>query len=68
MRSDKRPYRIQPEQVARESMQAIIHDRFDVLVGMVKALKIGSKVAPGLFFGIINKPEKRQVVKLIGAV
>lgn len=51
---------ISPEQVARELMQAIIRDRFDVPVGMVKALKIGSKVAPGFFFGIINKLEKSR--------
>jgi uncharacterized oxidoreductase len=51
---------ISPEQVARESMQAIARDRFDVPVGMVKALKIGSKVAPGFFFGIINKLEKSR--------
>lgn len=50
---------ISPEQVARESMLAIARDRFDVPVGMVKALKIGSKIAPGFFFGIVNKPEKR---------
>lgn len=49
---------IKPEQVARETIQAIARDRFDVPVGMVKALRTGSKIAPGFFFGIINKPEK----------
>ena len=49
---------IKPEQVARETIQAIARDRFDVPVGMVKALKIGSRVAPKSFFGIINKPDK----------
>lgn len=49
---------IKPEQVARETIQAIARDRFDVPVGMVKALKIGSRVTPKGFFAVINKPEK----------
>ena len=39
-------------------MQAVARDRFDVPVGMVKALKIGGRVTPKGFFAVINKPEK----------
>ena len=46
------------KQVARETMQAVARDRFDVPVGMVKALKIGGRVTPKGFFAVINKPEK----------
>lgn len=48
---------IKPEQVARETMQAIARDQFDIPVGMVKALKIGVRISPKGFFKIINKPE-----------
>lgn len=51
---------ISPEQVARESIQAIARDRFNVPVGMVKALKIGARISPRGFFKIINKPDKDE--------
>jgi uncharacterized oxidoreductase len=46
---------IKPEQVAKESIDAIAKDKFEIPVGIVKVLRIGSRVSPKLFLKIINK-------------
>ena len=46
---------IKPAQVAKESVAAIAKDTFEIPVGMVKVLRIGSRVSPKLFLKIINK-------------
>jgi uncharacterized oxidoreductase len=46
---------IKPEQVAKESVAAIAKDKFEIPVGIVKVLRIGSRVSPKLFLKIINK-------------
>lgn len=46
---------IKPEQVAKASVAAIAKDKFEIPIGIVKVLRIGSRVAPELFLKIINK-------------
>jgi len=46
---------IKPEQVAKESIEAIKKDKFEIPIGIVKVLRIGSRVSPRLFLKIINK-------------
>lgn len=46
---------ISPTQVAAESIKAMAADRFEIPVGLVKTLRIGSRISPGLFLNIINK-------------
>lgn len=46
---------IKPEQVATESIEAIAKDKFEVPIGIVKVLRVGSRVSPKLFLKIINK-------------
>ena len=46
---------IKPEQVAKESIAAISKDKFEIPIGIVKVLRIGSRVSPKLFLKIINK-------------
>ena len=46
---------IKPEQVAKESIEAIAKDKFEIPIGIVKVLRIGSRVSPKLFLKIINK-------------
>lgn len=46
---------IKPEQVAKESIIAIAKEKFEIPVGIIKVLRIGSRVSPKLFLKIINK-------------
>lgn len=46
---------IKPEVVSKEAFKGLSNDRFEIPVGIVKVLKIGSRIAPGLFLKIINK-------------
>lgn len=46
---------IQPEQVAKEALQAISKNQLDVPVGMVKMLKVGARLMPKRFFSMMNK-------------
>ncbi len=46
---------IKPEQVAKQSIEAIAKDKFEIPIGIVKVLRIGSRVSPKLFLKIINK-------------
>jgi uncharacterized oxidoreductase len=46
---------ILPEQVAKETIEAIAKDKFEIPIGIVKVLLVGSRVAPKLFLKIINK-------------
>lgn len=46
---------IKPDQVAKESIAAIGNDIFEIPIGIVKVLRIGSRVSPKLFLKIINK-------------
>lgn len=49
---------IKPEQVAKESIAAIAKNKFEIPIGIVKVLRIGSRVSPKLFLKIINKKTK----------
>jgi uncharacterized oxidoreductase len=46
---------IKPEEVSKKSIAAIAKDKFEIPIGIVKILRIGSKVSPKLFLKIINK-------------
>ena len=46
---------MKPDQVAKESIEAIAKDKFEIPIGIVKMLRIGSRVSPKLFLKIINK-------------
>ena len=46
---------ISAEKVAIESLNAISKDKFEIPIGLVKVLKIGSRINPQLFLKIINK-------------
>ncbi len=46
---------ISAEKVALESLNAISKDKFEIPVGLVKVLKIGSRINPQLFLKILNK-------------
>ncbi len=46
---------ILPQQVARESIEALAKDKWEILIGIVKVLTIGARISPGLFLKIINK-------------
>lgn len=46
---------IKPEQVAKESVVGIAKDKFEIPLGIVKVLRIGSRFSPKLFLKIINK-------------
>jgi uncharacterized oxidoreductase len=41
---------IQSEQVAKETIEGIAANKFNIDVGMVKILKIGSRIMPKIFF------------------
>jgi uncharacterized oxidoreductase len=41
--------------VAQESLKALRKDQFEIPIGMVKILKIASRISPKLFLKIINK-------------
>ncbi len=46
---------ITPEFVAAESIKGLAADKFEIAIGIVKVLRIGSRIAPPLFLKIINK-------------
>ena len=46
---------ISPEKVAIESMEALQNDKLEIAIGIVKVLRIGSRINPKLFLKIINK-------------
>lgn len=46
---------ISAEKVATESFNAIANDKFEIAIGIVKVLRIGSRISPKLFLKIINK-------------
>lgn len=46
---------ISAETVAIESIEAIAKDKFEIPIGLVKILRIGSRINPKLFLKIINK-------------
>ena len=51
---------ISAEKVAVESLNAIEQDKFEIPIGIVKVLRIGSRVNPKLFLKIINKKSPVQ--------
>ncbi|MBY0424800.1 MAG: SDR family NAD(P)-dependent oxidoreductase [Cytophagales bacterium] len=51
---------ISAEQVAIESLKAISKDKFEIPIGIVKVLRIGSRISPKLFLKIINKKSPVQ--------
>jgi uncharacterized oxidoreductase len=53
---------ISAEKVAIESIKAIANDKFEIPIGIVKVLRIGSRINPKLFLKIINK--KSPIKKL----
>lgn len=46
---------ISAEKVALETMQGLSRDKLEIPIGIVKVLRIGSRISPKLFFKIINK-------------
>jgi uncharacterized oxidoreductase len=46
---------ISAEKVATESVKAIANDKLEIPIGIVKVLRIGSRINPKLFLKIINK-------------
>jgi hypothetical protein len=46
--------------VAIESLNAISKDIFEIPIGIVKVLRIGSRINPKLFLKIINKKSPVQ--------
>lgn len=46
---------ISAEKVAIESLNAISKDKFEIPIGLVKVLRIGSRINPQLFLKILNK-------------
>ena len=46
---------ISTEKVASESLKAITNDIFEIPIGIVKVLRIGSRINPSMFLKIINK-------------
>jgi uncharacterized oxidoreductase len=51
---------ISAEKVAIESIKAINNDKFEIPIGIVKVLRIGSRINPKLFLKIINKKSPVQ--------
>lgn len=54
-RRGQRDKGISAAMVARETMNGIARDRFEIAVGLVKALRIGSRISPNFFFKMLNK-------------
>jgi len=46
---------ISPTEVARATLKGLKNNTFTIAVGRVKALRIGSRVAPGFFLKMMNK-------------
>ena len=51
---------ISPEKVAVESVNAIANDKLEIPIGIVKVLRVGSRINPALFLKIINKKSPRK--------
>lgn len=51
---------ISAEKVAIESVKAIERDKFEIAIGIVKVLRVGSRINPKLFLKIINKKSPVQ--------
>lgn len=51
---------ISAEKVAIESIKALSNDTFEIPIGIVKILRIGSRINPKLFLKIINKKSPVQ--------
>lgn len=51
---------ISAEKVATESINAISNNQFEIPIGIVKVLRIGSRINPKLFLKIINKKSPIQ--------
>jgi uncharacterized oxidoreductase len=51
---------ITPEQVASESIVALQNNKYEIPIGIVKVLRIGSRINPKLFLKIINKKSPVQ--------
>jgi uncharacterized oxidoreductase len=49
------PRAMKLEEFVKEAMQGLAQGREEINVGMVKALRVGARVAPGRFQRIINK-------------
>ena len=49
---------ISAEKVAIESMKAIKNNTYEIPIGIVKVLRIGSRISPKLFLKIINKKSR----------
>ncbi|MGL2993896.1 SDR family oxidoreductase [Flavobacterium sp. TSSA_36] len=49
---------ISAEKVAKESIEAISNNKFEIPIGIVKVLRIGSRISPKLFLKIINKKSR----------
>lgn len=46
---------ISAKQVATQSLQALANNTFEIPIGIVKVLRIGSRIKPSLFLNIVNK-------------
>jgi uncharacterized oxidoreductase len=46
---------ISAKQVAVQSLKALANDTFEIPIGIVKVLRIGSRIKPSLFLEIVNK-------------
>jgi uncharacterized oxidoreductase len=46
---------ISAERVATESIDAMANDKLEIPIGIVKVLRVGSRISPKLFLKIINK-------------
>jgi uncharacterized oxidoreductase len=53
---------ISAEKVAIESIKAIEQNKFEIPIGIVKVLRIGSRINPKLFLKIINKKSPVQPI------
>ena len=56
---------IKPDHVAKESIDAIAKDKFEIPIGIVRVLRVGSRVSPKLFLKIINKKTPMPATSII---
>ncbi len=54
-RREQKDKGISPEKVSSVSIAALARDKFEIPVGIIKMLRIGSRISPKLFLKIINK-------------
>jgi uncharacterized oxidoreductase len=50
---------ISVEQVAAETLNYLQKDQYEIAIGLVKVLRMGSRLAPGFFFRLLNKKTGR---------